>query len=94
MVTDNALPYSIFQIEYKQGYEENNHIKVDLYSEGLTSNMDRRCMVFFKKDDPENYDFFVKRYEYIRNVKKSKQLIAENHNNWIGQWTQFQGDAE
>jgi len=90
MVTDNVMPYSLFQIEYQKGYEENNPIKVDLYSEGLISNMDRRCMLFFKEDDPENYNFFVQRYEYLRNVKKSRRLIKENHDQWIRAWEEFQ----
>ena len=92
MVTDNVMPYALFQIEYQKGYEENNHIKVDLYSEGLISNMDRRCMLFFKEDDPDNYNFFVQRYEYLRNVKKSRRLIKENHEQWIQAWEDFQED--
>ena len=90
MVTDNVMPYSLFQVEYQKGYEENNHIKVDLYSEGLLSNMDRRCMLFFKEEDPDNYNFFVQRYEYLRNVKKSRRLIKENHEQWIQAWEEFQ----
>ena len=90
MVTENVLPYALFQVEYKPGYEENSHIKIDLYSEGLSSNMDRRCMLIFKQDDPENHNFFVRRYEYTRNVKESARLIKKNHENWLAQWKQLQ----
>ena len=86
MVTDMAMPYSIFQISYKADYNEYDHIKVDLYSEGLTSNMDRRSMVLFRKTDPENYSFFEERYKYIRNLKRSNQLIRENHEAWVEAW--------
>lgn len=91
MVTDVALPYSIFQITYKTGFEQNNHIKLDLYSEGLTSNMDRRSTLFFKDNDPDNYNFFIRRYEYIRNQEKSNKLIKENHENWITEWETLKG---
>lgn len=89
MVTENVLPYALFQVEYKPEYEQYSHVKVDLYSEGLTSNMDRRCMMIFKEDDPENYNFFVRRYEYTRNPKKSKMLIQKNHDQWVAQWEQL-----
>ena len=90
MVTDNVLPYALFQVAYKEGHEGSNHIKVDLYSEGLTSNMDRRCMMIFEAEDPDNYQFFEHRYEYIRNVKKSNSLIKANHEKWMTQWQELQ----
>lgn len=86
MVTENVLPYALLQVEYKPLFEEYSHIKVDIYSEGLTSNMDRRCMMIFKQEDPENYDFFVRRYEYIRNPKQSQKLIRQYHDQWLEQW--------
>ena len=89
MVTENVLPHALFQVEYKPAFEEYSHMKVDLYSEGLTSNMERRCMMIFKQDDPENYDFFVHRYEYIRNPRQSQKLIRQNHDRWVAQWEQL-----
>lgn len=86
MVTESVLPYALLQVEYKPPFEEYSHIKVDIYSEGLTSNMDRRCMMIFKQEDPENYDFFVRRYEYIRNPKQSQKLIGQYHDQWLEQW--------
>ena len=90
MVTENVLPYALFQVEYKLGYEENSHIKIDLYSEGLVSNMDRRCMIVFKQNDPANHNFFVRCYEYTRNVKESAKLIKQNHENWLEHWEHLQ----
>lgn len=90
MVTDNVLPYALFQVAYKDGYEDSNHIKVDLYSEGLTSNMDRRCIMIFEAEDPDNYQFFKRRYEYIRDVRKSNALIKANHEQWVAQWQKLQ----
>ncbi len=86
MVTENVLPYALFQVEYKQDYAQYNHIKVDLYSEGITSNMDRRSMMIFRQKDSENYKFFVQRYEYTRNIKASQRLIKKNHEKWLAQW--------
>jgi len=94
MVTEKVLPYALFQVEYKPEYQEYNHIKVDLYSEGLTSNMDRRCMMIFKGNDPENYSFFVSRYEYIRNPRESKALISRHHQLWLEQWAQLKEELE
>ena len=85
-MTDNYLPYSFFQVEYKKGNEEEDHIKIDLYSEGMTSNMERRSMIFFKDADVENYKFFVRRYEFTRNVEKSNRIIAECHDKWCAEW--------
>lgn len=92
MITENVMPYAIFQITYKQGWEELNHVKVDLYSEGLVSNMERRSMLFFERDDKENYDFFVNRYNYLRNPKKSKELMKQYHDSWIQQWNDYLND--
>ena len=94
MVTDIALSCAIFQINYKNEYSDFDHIKVDLYSEGLTSNMDRRCMLIFKESDPENYAFFESRYQYIRNIKKSQALIKNNHDSWIESWNLLKGEID
>ena len=59
MVTDCMLPYALFQVVYKNGWEEFNHIKVDLYSYGIDSSMDRRSMLIFQKTDPDNYNLWL-----------------------------------
>lgn len=86
MVTENILPYAIFQIDYKKGWEKYNHVKVDLYSEGIVSTMERRSLLFFADTDKENYEFFRNRYKYIRNPEKSLALIRRNHGRWIRKW--------
>ena len=45
MVTESVLGYALFQIVYKDKWAQYNHIKIDLYSEGIDSNMDRRCLL-------------------------------------------------
>lgn len=89
LVTESMLPYALFQVEYKPGYEEYNHIKVDLYSEGLVSNMDRLCMIIFEKNDPKNYEFFAGRYNSTRDAKRSETLIREHGKQWIDQWEEM-----
>lgn len=86
MVTQKVLPYALFHITYKDGYEKYDHVKIDLYSEGLVSNMNRRTMLIFRESDPENYRFFVERYHYIRDVRASQQLIKEHHGKWLQEW--------
>ena len=83
-VTENVMPYAIFQTEYKVGYEEFDNIKIDLYSEGIASTMERRTMLFFKKDDAENFDFFQRRYEYIRS--KATPAMGVSNKEWLKEW--------
>lgn len=92
MVTDMALPYALFQINYKTEYNKYDHIKVDLYSEGLTSNMERRSMLIFRETDIENYAFFEERYNKTRNLKRSSKLIEDNHQKWISDWEKLKGE--
>lgn len=97
MVTDCSLPYSLFQIQYKNGWEEFDHIKVDLYSYGIDSNADRRSMVIFRKTDSANYDFFEKQIQYLKskeNRKRSDKLIRENHDKWIEKWNELKAQME
>ena len=96
MLTECALPYAIFQIRYKEGYEQYNHIKIDLYSFGITSSTQRRSMIFFESDpnNKENYDFFKNQFLYLkRNSKqRSKALIQKNTNKWLKEWEALQED--
>lgn len=95
MVTDCALPYALFQIVYKSGWEEFNHVKVDLYSYDIDSSVDRRSFMIFEKDDKDNYDFFAEQIKSLRSKqyrKKSDNLIAENHSKWIELWEQFKSE--
>lgn len=93
MVTDCTLPYALFQIVYKNGWEEFNHIKIDLYSYDIDSSVDRRSMMIFEKNDRENYAFFEKQIQNLRNKQnrnKSDKLIEDNHDKWITKWNELQ----
>lgn len=87
-VTQASMSCSIFEMVYKPQWSEMNHVKVDFYNEGITSTMDRRCMLFFENSDPDNYNFFVQRYEYLRNPRESSKLVRENRNKWLEEWEQ------
>lgn len=43
---------------YNPQWNGMDHVKADFYNEGITSNMDRRCMLFFANSDADNYNFF------------------------------------
>lgn len=86
MVTEKALPYAIFNVQYKAGYEEYDYVKIDLYSVGILSSLERRSMFVFADKDMENYSFFVEEYKKIRDVRKSKELINKYHDEWIEKW--------
>lgn len=93
MVTECALPYAIFQIIYKNGWEEFNHVKVDLYSLGIDSSMERRSMLFFEQNyaQKDNYNYFVKQFDYLRQRcrRSSSKLMCKNHNDWIAHWDEL-----
>ncbi len=88
-VTDASLPYALCQIEYKDEHQAFNHIKVDLYSENISSGADRRALMVFA-DDKENYLFFENRFNFIVNVSHSQKLIKENHDKWMLDWAELQ----
>ncbi len=88
-VTDASLPYALCQIEYKDDYQAFNHIKVDLYSENITSGADRRSVMIFE-DDKDNYLFFENKFNFIVNVGRSQELINENHEKWLSEWAEIQ----
>lgn len=95
MVTDCVMPYALFQIIYKDGYQEFNHIKIDLYSCNLDSAVERRCMMIFQKDDPDNYSFFEKQIKFFNSKaskKRSDSLIRENHEQWLAAWDESKDD--
>lgn len=94
MLTDKCLPYSIFHIKYKIGFENQNHVKIDLYSENMISNMERRSMIFSQKYNQTNYEFFLKKYDYIRDIKKSKTIIEENKEIWNKKWNDYMEDFD
>ena len=90
-LTDCVMPYSLFHVIYKSGWEEFNHVKVDLYSLNLDSSVDRRSMLIFERDDPENYRFFVQQFEYLRNqeLRASRERIRQNNDKWLREWEEL-----
>lgn len=89
LVTDCALPYAMFQVVYKKGFEEYNHIKIDLYSCGIDTTKERRSMLIFERDNVDNYNFFNGQIKLFNNGEaraRSKQMIEENHRRWIEAW--------
>lgn len=85
-ITQASMSCSVFEMVYKSPWSAMNHVKVDFYNEGTMSNMDRRCMLFFANSDPENYAFFVQRYEYLRDPRRSAKLLRENRDKWLEEW--------
>ena len=88
-LTECALPYALCHVIYKNGWEEYNHVKVDLYSLDLDSSMDRRSMIIFEEDNKADYDFFVHQFMYLRRDQfreKSATLIRRKSNDWLRQW--------
>ena len=82
---------------YKDGWEEFNHVKVDLYSLDLDSSVERRSMIIFEKDDKINYDFFVHQFMYLRRDefrKRSEQLKKKKTDKWLSEWKKLRPPEE
>lgn len=98
MVTECALPYAIFHILYKDPWKEFNHVKVDLYSFGIDSSIERRSMIFFENDpaNAANYNYFVSQFRFLRrrSKKRSAQLIEDQHEKWIAHWNEIKEEME
>ena len=89
ILTECCLPYAIFHVVYKKGWEELNHVKIDLYSINIDSSEERRSMLIFEKDNKADYDFFVNQFVYLRQSsfqKRSRKLIRENEDRWLQEW--------
>ena len=80
------LPYSIMEVVYKDGFEQYDHIKVDLYSIGLESSVERRSFYLFRDYDQENYNFFKDQYTKIRQSIMSKDELRECEKEWEKEW--------
>lgn len=91
-LTDVVMHGAIFQIEYKKPWDGYDHIKYDIYSYNLVSNMDRRCTLVFRENDPENYSFLSGNYDYLKKHRYSKQDIQDNHEAWIAHLREIEED--
>ena len=45
-------------------------------------------MLIFEKDDPENYQFFVHQFEFLRkqDLKSTRDRIRQNNDKWLQEW--------
>ena len=78
VVENNGMGYKVFVPSNSIFYTKSEGEELTVFT-----------VMIFKEDDPENYNFFVRRYEYTRNPKKSKMLIQKNHDQWVAQWEQL-----
>ena len=68
-VTNVVLPYGLMLVLNENGYEELNHIKVDLYSPFLTTDSERRSFVIYSNvESAGNFKFFE---DQVRTLWKS-----------------------
>ena len=72
-----SMPFGIFNIEFSSAYKKYNHVKVDLYSAAITNESERRSFIIWQKDDPDNYDFFVRNFD---SVKLNSDICAKINN--------------
>lgn len=90
MVTGKIMIGAIFQTVYKDPWKEFNNVKVDFYTSNIMHSTDRRCVMIFEENNKENYDFFVRQYEYLRDINSSNDLIEKCGEGWIEEWKQLQ----
>lgn len=92
-LSDCCLPFALFNVIYKKGWEELNHVKIDLYSINIDSSEERRSLLIFEKDNKADYDYFVRQIQYLRRDdfrKKSKEMIKENEERWLEEWADLE----
>ena len=90
-VTDAILPFAYFQIIYKEQWSEYNHIKIDLYTEGIGSYMRRRSMIFFERDHTDAYTFLQTQFIHLQErcsaaARQTKQRV---NGAWLEEWEQY-----
>lgn len=92
-LTEICLPYAIFHVMHKPGYEYLNHVKVDLYPEQLRAEGERPSMVIYETEDSEMYSFFAQNFLSIRNNScMSHKTESEQQASWRAQWNKIQGE--
>ena len=86
-----VMPFSIFRVIYKAGWEELNHVKVDLYSLNLDSSSDRRSILIFEKDDRVNYEYFANQFKYLwdKDFGNTSNLIKKYDKTWLQKWEEL-----
>lgn len=82
-----GMPFAIFNVEFLGDAKRFNHVKIDLYSSLISNEDERRSFVIWEREDKENYRFFVKNFDYIKNnesICKKNTLTALKK--WIDKW--------
>ncbi len=94
LLTESYMPFAYFQIIYKDAWREFNHIKIDLYTEGLANNISRRSLIVFEQDDRDTYLFLHNQFSHLqeRSRRTSRQLIKANHERWLEEWEDYLAD--
>lgn len=63
-----GIPFAIFNVEFLGEYDKKySHVKIDLYSAKIRNEDERRSFIIWKAEDEENYDFFVRNFDEIKN---------------------------
>ncbi|MDR1158209.1 MAG: nucleotide-binding protein [Oscillospiraceae bacterium] len=88
-LTDIVLPFAIFEVIYKDEFAYMTHIKVDLYSAELDREENRRSMVIWKTEDPNNYDFFHRNYDAVRLKAWTRKRESKNEDEWRKRWKEL-----
>lgn len=66
-VMKTSMPFGIFNVEFLGEAKRLSHVKVDLYSAALDNEDARRSFVIWQDDDQENYQFFIKNFDNVKN---------------------------
>lgn len=85
-VMKTSMPFAIFNVEFTDEVRKYNHVKVDLYSAALDNEDERRSFVIWEDIDPENYKFFVKNFDKIKN---NPQLCYSPKISTLKRWTEY-----
>jgi hypothetical protein len=85
-VVDLCIPFGMFIVEYGGEYSYLSHVKIDLYSAEISNENDRRSMVIWQIQDPENYNFFVNNYDAIKKSRGCETPTMEELSKWARRW--------
>lgn len=86
-ITEVSLPYGIFDVEYEQDYDYRNSVKIDTYCPELSRETERRSYVIWKRNDPENYQYYLDKFSDLKNssltVQVDDSIKPQHHDEWI-----------
>lgn len=96
IITDTILPFAYFQIVYKDPWKEFNHIKLDLYTEGLNSSTSRRSMLLFETDHLDSYRFLQNQFTHLqeRSARMTREIVRAHEEEWIAEWNEYLEELE